>query len=49
MTSQNNDLDRFKEALDEAIQIHSPIKKRCVRANQAPFMNKRKGSVQLAP
>ena len=43
MTSENNDLefDRFIAALDEAIQRHAPIKKRCVRANQAPFINKR--------
>ena len=32
MTSENNDLefDRFKAALDEAIQRHAPIKKRYV-------------------
>ena len=43
MTSENNDLefDRFKTALDEAIQRHAPIKKRYVRANQAPFINKK--------
>ena len=43
MTSENNDLefDRLKTALDEAIQRHAPIKKRCVRANQAPFINKK--------
>ena len=43
MTSQNNDLefDRFKTALDEAIQRHAPIKKRFVRANEAPFINKK--------
>ena len=42
MTSENNDLefDRLKPALDEAIQRHAPIKKRYVRANQAPFINK---------
>ena len=41
--SENNDLvfDRFKTALDEAIQRHAPIKKRFVRANQAPFINKK--------
>ena len=43
MTSENNDLefDRFKTALDEAIQRHAPIKKRYVRANQASFINKK--------
>ena len=43
MTSENNDLesDRFKAALDEAIQIHAPIKKRYVPANQALFMDKK--------
>ena len=43
MTSENNDIefDRFKTALDEAIQRHAPIKKRYVRANQAPFINKK--------
>ena len=43
MTSENNDLefDRLKTALDEAIQRNAPIKKRYVRANQAPFINKK--------
>ena len=43
MTSERNDLefDRFKTALDKAIQRHAPIKKRYVRANQAPFINKK--------
>ena len=43
MTSENNDteFDRFKTALDEAIQRHAPIKKRYVRANQASFINKK--------
>ena len=43
MTSENNDLefDRFKTALDEAIQRYAPIKKRYVRANQALFMNRK--------
>ena len=43
MTSENNDpeFDRLKTALDEAIQRHAPIKKRYVRANQAPFINKK--------
>ena len=42
-TSENNNLkfDRFKTALDEAIQRHAPIKKRYVRPNQAPFINKK--------
>ena len=42
MISENNDLefDRFKTGLDEAIQRHAPVKKRYVRANQAPFINK---------
>ena len=42
MTSENNDLefDRFKAALDEAIQRHAPIKKRYVRANKQLFLNK---------
>ena len=43
MTSQNNDLEfeRFKTALNEAIERHTPIKKGYVRANQAPFINKK--------
>ena len=43
MTSENNDpeFDRLKAALDEAIQRHAPIKKRYVRAKQAPFINKK--------
>ena len=43
VTSEDNDLefDRFKTALDEAIQRHAPIKKRYVRANQVPFINKK--------
>ena len=43
MTSERNNLefDRFKTALDKAIQRHAPIKKRYVRANQAPFVNKK--------
>ena len=43
MTSERNDLefDRFKTAVDKAIQRHAPIKKRYVRANQAPFINKK--------
>ena len=42
MTSDNDlEFDRFKTALDEAIQRHTPIKKRYVRANQVPFINKK--------
>ena len=43
MTSERNDLEfhRFKTALDKATQRHVPIKKRYVRANQAPFINKK--------
>ena len=43
MASENNNLEfnRFKSALDEAIQRHAPIKKWYVRANQAPFINKK--------
>ena len=42
VTSENNDLkfDIFKAILYQAIQKHAPIKQRCVRANQAPFINK---------
>ena len=42
MTSESSNLefDQFKAALDEVIQRHTPIKKRYVRANQTPFMNK---------
>ena len=42
VTSENNDLefDLFKAALNEAIQRHAPTKRRYVRANQAPFINK---------
>ena len=43
MTSENNDVefDRFKTALDEAIQRHTPIKKWYVQTNEAPFINKK--------
>ena len=43
MISENNDLefDQFKAALVEAIQRYAPIKKRYVRANEAPFINKK--------
>ena len=43
MTSENNDLEfgQFKAALVEAIQRYAPIKKRYVRANEAPFINKK--------
>ena len=43
MTSENNylEFDRFKATLNETIQRHAPIKKRNVRENQGPFMNKR--------
>ena len=39
MTSENNDFEfvRFKSA----IHRHAPIKKLYVKANQAPFMNKK--------
>ena len=42
VTSENNHLefDLFKAVLNEAIQKHTPIKQRHVRANQAPFINK---------
>ena len=32
---------RFKTALDIALQRHAPIKKRYIRGNQAPFINKK--------
>ena len=43
MNSERNDLefDRFKAALDKAIQRHAPTKKRYVQANQALFINKK--------
>ena len=43
VTSENNKLefDIFKTALNEVIQRHAPIKQRYVRANQAPFINKK--------
>ena len=43
MTSERSDLefDRFITALDKAIQRHVPIKKRFLRANEAPFINKK--------
>ena len=42
MIPESNDLefDRFKTALDKAIQRHAPIKKRYVPANQLPFIKK---------
>ena len=43
VTSENNELDFdiFKTALSEFIQRHAPIKQWYVRANQAPFINKK--------
>ena len=43
MISESNDLelDLFEAGFDENIQRHAPIKKWYVRANQAPFMNKK--------
>ena len=43
VTSENSDLefDIFKAVLNQAIQKHAPIKQRYVRANQAPFINKK--------
>ena len=43
VTSENNELefDIFKTALNEVIQRRAPIKQRYVRANQAPFVNKK--------
>ena len=43
MTSENKNLvfDRFKADFNKAIQRHTPIKKRYVQANQAPFINKK--------
>ena len=48
MIPESNDLefDRFKTALDKAIQRHAPIKKRYVPANQLPFINK-KGNKEI--
>ena len=45
MTSESNDPEfhRLKAALNEAIQRHAPIKKRYVKANQAPSMNTKSG------
>ena len=42
VTSENNDLEFviFRAVLNQGIQKHAPIKKRYVRANQAPFINK---------
>ena len=43
MTSERNNLefDRFKTGLDEAIQRHAPTKRRYVRKNHTPFINKK--------
>ena len=43
VTSENNEheFDIFKIALSEVIQRHTPIKQPYVRANQAPFINKK--------
>ena len=44
MTSKNNSIvfNQFKAAPNEAIQRHAPIKRRCVRANQEPFINEKR-------
>ena len=39
--NQIKDKTCFKNLFNEAIQRHAPIKKRYVRANQAPFINKK--------
>ena len=43
MTPENNnfEFDRFKTGLDEAIQRHAPTKRRYVRKNHTPFINKK--------
>ena len=43
MTSENSELefDIFKTTLNEVVQRHDPIKQRYIRANQAPFINKK--------
>ena len=43
MTPENNnfEFDRFKTGLDEAIPTHAPTKKRYVRKNHTPFINKK--------
>ena len=42
VTSENNDLefDVFKAVLNEAVQKYPPIKRRHIRENQAPVINK---------
>ena len=42
--SENNEFlnfEFFKRIVDKTLDKYAPIKKRYVRANQAPFMNKR--------
>ena len=42
--SENNEFlnfESFKRIVDRTLDKYAPIKKRYVRANQAPFMNKR--------
>ena len=34
--------DSFKRTIDKTLEKYVPLKKRYVRANQAPFMNKNK-------
>ena len=43
MTPENNnfEFDRFKTGLDEANQRHAPTKRRYVRKNHTPFINKK--------
>ena len=39
-TLQNGDIDRFKIFVYNLLESHAPMKEKCVRRNQAPFMNK---------
>ena len=34
------DFDKFKFIVSNLLESHAPIKEKCIRCNQAPFMNK---------
>ena len=38
--TENLIFSTFKNVIDHSLKKHAPLKKRYVRANQAPFMNK---------
>ena len=40
LLNENTNCDDFKKAYFEILDLHAPMKKKFVRGNNAPFMNK---------